>query len=87
MSITKKIIVDKIETQIVESHCNLHVRERTAILEDGNEISSSYHRYVITPDHDVDSITDPTLKSQFQAVMTDVVKSAYETFKSENPYT
>tara|TARA_R100000329_G_scaffold144929_1_gene130032 strand:- start:461 stop:718 length:258 start_codon:yes stop_codon:yes gene_type:complete len=85
MAITKKIIVDKIETQAVAEHYNLHVRERTAIIEDGNEISSSYHRYVITPDHDVNSITDPTIKAQFQAVMTDAVKSAYETFKSENP--
>ena len=84
MAITKKIIVDKIETEAVAEHFNLHVRERTAILEDGIEISSSYHRYVITPDHDVDSITDPTLKAQFKAVMTAKVKKAFETFKKEN---
>ena len=84
MAITKKIIVDKIETQAVAEHFNLHVRERTAIIEDGNEISSSYHRYVITPDHDVDSITDPTIKAQFQAVMTNEVKANYQTFLAES---
>ena len=84
MAITKKIIVDKIETQAVAEHYNLHVRERTAIIEDGNEISSSYHRYVITPDHDVNSITDPTIKAQFQAVMTSKVKANYQTFLAES---
>ena len=84
MAITKKIIVDKIETQAVAEHYNLHIRERTAIIEDGNEISSSYHRYVITPDHDVDSITDPTIKAQFQAVMTNEVKANYQTFLAES---
>ena len=84
MAITKKIIVDKIETQAVAEHYNLHVRERTAIIEDGNEISSSYHRYVITPDHDVNSITDPTIKAQFKAVMTSKVKANYQTFLAES---
>ena len=84
MAITKKIIVDKIETQAIESYYMLHIRERTAIIEDGNEISSSYHRYVITPDHDVDSITDPTIRAQFQAVMTDEVKTNYQTFLAES---
>ena len=84
MALTKKIIVDKIETEAVGSHYNLHIRERTAIIEDGNEISSSYHRYVITPDHDVDSITDPTIKAQFQAVMTNEVKANYQTFLAES---
>ena len=84
MAITKKIIVDKIETQAVAEHYNLHVRERTAIIEDGNEISSSYHRYVITPDHDVNSITDPTIRAQFQAVMTNEVKANYQTFLAES---
>ena len=84
MAITKKIIVDKIETQAIESHYNLHIRERTAIIEDGNEISSSYHRYVINPDHDVDSITDPTIRAQFQAVMTNEVKANYQTFLAES---
>ena len=74
----------KVTHQTVAEHFNLHVRERTAIFEDGNEISSSYHRYVITPDHDVDSITDPTIRAQFQAVMTNEVKANYQTFLAES---
>ena len=85
MAITKKTSLDRIEIIKIQDHFSLEVREKIEIIENGNEISSSYHRYVITPDHDVNSITDPTIKAQFQAVMTKAVKSAYETFKSENP--
>jgi len=81
MSLTKKTITDKAETVAVDSHYCIQVRERTQILEDGKEISASFHRYVLNPDHDVSTITDTTVLAQFQAVMTDSVKANYQAFK------
>ena len=80
MALTKKTIVDKAETVAVGSHYCIQVRERTQILEDGKEISSSFHRYVLSPDHDVSTITDATVLAQFNAVMTDQVKTNYTAF-------
>ena len=84
MALTKKTIIDKAETVAVNggSHYCIQVRERNQILEDGKEISASFHRYVLDPDHDVSTITDATVKAQFQAVMTDEVKQNYETFQA-----
>ena len=80
MTLNKKTILDKAETVAVGSHYCIQVRERTQILEDNNEISASFHRYVLNPDHDVLKITDATVKAQFQAVMTDEVKANYQAF-------
>ena len=81
MTLTTKTIVDKAETVKVQDHYCIQVRERKQILEDGNEISSSFHRYVLDPDSDVSEISDPVVKAQFQAVMTDSVKANYQAFK------
>ncbi len=81
MALTKQTIVDKAETVKVQDHYCIQVRERNQILEDGQEISSSFHRYVLSPDHDVSQITDATVKAQFQAVMTDAVKANFTAFK------
>ena len=85
MTLTKKTIVDKAETVKVVDHYCIQVRERKQIIEtdgDGNsqEISSSFHRYILQPDHDVSKITDATVKAQFEAVMTKEVKDNYATF-------
>jgi len=81
MALTKKTIVDKAETVKMQEHYCIQVRERNQILEDGYEISSSFHRYVLKPDHDVSKITDATVLAQFNAVMTDSVKANYQAFK------
>ena len=81
MALTKNTIVDKAETVAVASHYCIQIRERNQILEDGQEISSSFHRYVLQPNHDISSITDPVVKAQYQAVMTDSVKANYQAFK------
>ena len=82
MSLTKNTIVDKCETVAINSgsHYVLQVRERNQILEDGQEISSSFHRYILNPDADVSAITDPVVLAQFEAVMTDQVKANYQAF-------
>jgi len=81
MALTKKTIVDKAEIVKIQEHYSIQVRERNQILENGKEISSSFYRYVLQPNHDISSITDPMVKAQFQAVMTDAVKANYQAFK------
>ena len=80
MALTKQIIVDKCETKAIYSHYCLQIREKIQILEDGQEISSSFHRYVLQPDADVSTISDPLVLAQFNAVMTQTVKDNYQTF-------
>ena len=50
MSLEKVISVDLIE--VVENGC-IQVRTKTAIKEDGVEISSKFHRHVVAPGDDV----------------------------------
>ena len=81
MALTKHIIVDKIETtKSGPNHYHIGVRETTQILEDGDVISSKHIRYVLAPDHDVSTISDPVVLAQFNAVMTQEVKDNYQTF-------
>jgi hypothetical protein len=80
MAITKTTKTDKIETVKVEDHFVLQIREDKQVLEDDVKLSGTYHRYVLQPDHDVSTITDPVVLAQFNAVMTDEVKANYQTF-------
>ena len=80
MALTKKNVVDKIEIITRNDFYSINVREDHQILEDGVKISGSFNRYVLTPDHNVSSITDETLKARFEAVMTDEVKANYSKF-------
>ena len=80
MALSKNTLVDKTETIKIQDHYCIQVRERNQILEDGQEISSSFHRYVLTPDADVSTISDPVVLAQFNAVMTQTVKDNYQTF-------
>ena len=45
MALTKEITQDKIE--IVGVHKDIQVRTRTSIIEDGVELSSSFHRHAV----------------------------------------
>ena len=80
MALTKQTITDKIESVRVQDHYVLQVREAIQVLENNNVISQNYHRYVLNPDADVSTITDPVVLAQFNAVMTDEIKANYETF-------
>ena len=55
-------------------------REKTAVTEDGNELSSSYHRRVLSPDADV-SGESSEVQAIAGALWTDEVKAAYEASK------
>jgi|TARA_R100000479_G_C6329882_1_gene181047 hypothetical protein len=80
MTLTKATVVDKAETVKIFDHYCIQVRERKQILEDGEEISSSFHRYVLQPDADTSTISDPVVLAQFNAVMTSEVKANYQAF-------
>ena len=76
MSLTKKVIQDKIEAINVGDWSVLQVRTKTAIIEDGVELSSSYHRHVVSPTDDLTAESDE-VTAIANAVFTDEVKAAY----------
>jgi len=75
MALTKQTVTDKIE--IVSPYNHVQVREAIQVLEDGQVISQSYHRYVVSP---LDDTTDKDSKVQAvaAAVHTQEIKDAYQ---------
>lgn len=55
MSLTKEISADKIEVVTTVEGTVVQVRTATKVLEDGEVISSSYHRHVIQSGDDFSS--------------------------------
>ena len=55
MSLTKTTVVDQIT---VQENGYIFYREATRIMEDGNEISKTYHRSSLTPAQDLTGIPD-----------------------------
>ena len=74
MTVEKTTFVDLIE--VAENGC-LQVRTKTAIEEDGVEISSQFHRHVVVPGADV-SAEDPKVKDVAASVHTPEVVAAYQ---------
>ena len=70
----EKVITYDYEVKTEYKH--IGERRKTAIVEDGNELSYSYHRRVLTPDMDVSSESDE-IKGIADAVWTDAVKEAW----------
>ncbi len=79
MTITKEIIIDKIE--FVGEHRHMQLREATVIKDDGVEIARSFHRKVIAPDESVASET-AEIKRIAAAVWVKSVKDKYAAFKA-----
>ena len=52
MALTKEVVADKIEVVATEDGQVVQVRTATRIVEDGEVISSSYHRHVINSGDD-----------------------------------
>ena len=85
MALTKVITEDKIE--VVGDHKAVQVRTKTSVMEDGVELSSSFHRHVLqcsTKSGDTWGDTDISSESTevqaiCNAVWTDAVKTAYQT--------
>jgi hypothetical protein len=70
----KVISVDLIE--VIENGC-IQVRTKTAIKEDGVEISSKFHRHVVVPGADV-SAEDAKVKAIAACIHTAEVIAAYQ---------
>tara|TARA_R100000329_G_scaffold135910_1_gene116419 strand:+ start:186 stop:452 length:267 start_codon:yes stop_codon:yes gene_type:complete len=80
MALTKQTKTDKIETVAVANYYFLQCRNRISVMENGSELSASFERYILEPNADVSTITDPVVLAQFNAIMTDEVKQNYQTF-------
>lgn len=74
MALEKIEIVDRIEA--LENGC-VQVRTKTAILEDGVEISGKFHRHVVAPGDDY-SAEDTRVKAICAAMHTPQVIAAYK---------
>jgi hypothetical protein len=73
MALTKEVAIDKIEVMELGQ---IQVRQITRIMEDGNELSSSFHRWMFNPLDDV-STQDAKVQAIANAVWTEEVKTAY----------
>lgn len=76
----KVIVVDRIE--VVESGC-IQVRTKTAIMEDGKQISGTFHRHVIAPGGDY-SQEDARVQAICAATHTAEVIAAYQAAQENN---
>lgn len=74
MALEKIEVVDKIE--VIENGC-VQVRTATRIVEDGNVISTSYHRHVVSPGDDF-SNEDPRVQAICAATHSQEVIAAYQ---------
>ena len=74
MSLTKEVTIDKIE--IVEGG-TVQVRQATKIIEDGNELSKSYHRWTIAPGQNYSDQPD-NVKAICAAAHTPAVIAAFQ---------
>ena len=74
MALEKQTVVDKIE--VLENGC-VQVRTATRIMEDGVQLSQSYHRHVVAPGADY-STQDARVKAICSATHTAEVVAAYQ---------
>ena len=74
MTLEKQIIIDLIET--IENGC-VQVRTCTRIMEDGKQISGTFHRHVVLPGDDY-SAEDAKVQAICAAVHTPEVIAAYQ---------
>ena len=73
MSLTKQAVIDQIT--VIENGVVLY-REATRIIEDGNEISKTYHRSSLTPGQDLTGVP-ANVVAICNTAWTDEVKTAY----------
>ena len=60
----------------------ISIRQRTAVIEDGEELSFAYNRRFLSPDADVSSESDE-IKGMASALWSDEVKAAYAAHLAE----
>ena len=89
MALTKETIVDKIE---VLEKGQVQVRTATRVLEDGTQLSSSFHRHVVVPSVKTDDVwgdtdisgEDARVQAIATATWTAEVKTAYQDMVDAN---
>jgi hypothetical protein len=74
MALEKVEVIDRIE--VLENGC-VQVRTKTAIMEDGKQISGNFHRHVVVPGADY-SAEDAKVKAICASIHTPAVIAAYE---------
>jgi hypothetical protein len=79
MTLTERIEIDRVE---VVNDWNIQVRQATIIERDGEFVSRTFHRWVLTPDMDI-SGQEQKVQDIANAAWTPEVRQAYETFKAE----
>ena len=79
MALTERKEIDQIE---IVRDWNIQVRQATIIERDGEFVSNSFHRWVLTPDMDI-SDQEQKVQDIANAAWTPEVRQAYETFKAE----
>ena len=80
MALDKQTVIDQIE--VVENG-TVQVRQATIITEDGNQISRTFHRWVITPSQDYSDQEDK-VKAICQVTHTPEVIAAYKAQQEAN---
>jgi len=79
MALTENIKIDQIE---VVNDWNIQVRQATIIERDGEFVSRTFHRWVLTPDSDI-SGQEQKVQDIANAAWTPEVVAAYNAFKEE----
>ena len=86
MALEKTTKEDKIEVVDCGDWKVVQVRTATIISEDGNELSRSFHRHVVSPADDWSSAS-AEVKAICNAVHSDTTKAAYEAAQTAGPAT
>ena len=81
MSLEKQVTQDKIEVVSIGTWKVIQVRTKTAIIEDGTELSSSFHRHVVSPTDDLTN-ESPEVTAIATVVFTQEMKEAYTAAQS-----
>ena len=79
MALVKAVTYDY---EVRGEYKKIQVRERTAIMEDGKELSFSYGRRILHPDADVSGESDE-VKALASSLWTDAVKAAWAAKQAE----
>jgi hypothetical protein len=79
MALTEMVSIDRVE---IANDWNIQVRQCTTIERDGQFVSRTFHRWVLTPDQDI-SDQPNNVQAICAAAWTPEVRQAYETFKVE----
>ena len=79
MALEKLVVVDRIE---VLENGSVQVRTKTAIMEDGKQISGTFHRHVVAPGDDY-SAEDARVQAICKATHTAEVVAAYQAAQAD----